>query len=330
MTFTPRIRIAVLSIATSSGILALKWSAFVITGSAALKSDALEGIVNVVASFFALGALIYAERPEDEDHPYGHGKIEHFSSAFEGGLVALAAALILYEGILTLVRGPEVRQLGLGLLINGASGLANGALGWFLLHQGRRLRSAALQADGHHILSDFATTVALLAGLGLAQLTGWLWLDGAIAVALGLWLARTGFMLVRTSSAALLDTEDPALVESLVGALNKLDRPDIISVHKLRTLRSGRHTHIEGHIVVPEFYTVAQAHDLVEEHTAAVVKLAQAGGEFTAHVDPCHRTACAGCKVAPCPVRLVPLVERLPYTVASVTRRLEQHDAWNR
>jgi cation diffusion facilitator family transporter len=317
-----RIRIAVLSITTSAGILALKWVAYFITGSAALKSDALESIVNVVASFFALGALIYAEQPEDEDHPYGHGKIEHFSSAFEGGLVALAAALILYEGVNALIRGPEVKQLGLGVLINGAAGLANGALGVMLIRQGKRLRSAALSADGHHILSDFITTVVLLGGLGVAHLTGWVWLDGALAIGLGLWLARTGFMLVRSSSAALLDTEDPQLVGTLVDALNKNHRTDIISVHNLRSMRTGRQTHVEAHLVVPEHYSVAQAHELTEAHTSAVMESAGAHGEFTAHVDPCHRAYCASCQVEPCAVRQTPFAARVPYTVASVTRRM--------
>lgn len=313
-----RIRIALVSIVGSSIILAMKWLAYLGTGSAALKSDALEGIVNVAAALFALGALVYAEKPSDREHPYGHGKMENFSAAFEGGLVTLAAALILYEGVSAILVGAVPHQFGWGIALNAGAGCLNGALGWFLLRSGRKHQSRAIEADGHHVLSDFYTTVGILAGLGLVWLTGWVWLDGAIAVAVGLVLVRTGFKLVQNSSSALLDSEDPETLGKLVDTLNQLDRAEIITVHGLRTMRSGRYTHIDAHVVIPEFLSVREGHDLVERHCQDVLRSMGLEGEFHSHVDPCRRAHCASCQVVDCPVRRVPFQSRERLTLESV------------
>ena len=154
-----RIRVSVLSITAGTLILVLKYFAFHISHSAALKSDAIESVVNVVAAVFALGAVIFAGKPADREHPYGHGKIEHFSAAFEGGMISLAAVLICYEAIHTLIVGVQLQDLDKGMAYNLAAGIGNGLLGFWLIHQGRRQRSVTLVADGHHVLSDFYTTV---------------------------------------------------------------------------------------------------------------------------------------------------------------------------
>jgi cation diffusion facilitator family transporter len=314
-----RIRIALGSIVASSLVLALKWVSYIWTGSAALKSDALEGIVNVVAGIFALGALVYAEKPSDREHPYGHGKMENFSAAFEGGLVSLAAVLIFYEGVSAIVYGRVLRDLGLGVAVNALAGGLNGLIGLFLIRAGRKHHSSALEADGHHILSDFVTSVGVLLGMGLVWLTGLAWLDGVIAIFVGLILVGTGFNLVRRSSSALLDSEDPEALKNLVAGLNRLSRPEVIAVHELRTMRSGRYTHVDAHIVVPEYFTVKDGHDLVEAHCAQVLKDCRVEGEFHSHVDPCQRAYCAYCSMPDCPIRQEPLQKRDPITLESAT-----------
>jgi cation diffusion facilitator family transporter len=311
----PRIRATLISLFAGLGILTLKFIAFRMTGSAALKSDAYEGVVNITAAAFALVAILFAEQPTDQDHPYGHGKIENFSAAFEGGLISLAAILILYEGVNSWVRPEPLRRLDIGLLVNLASGLLNGALGWYLTLRGRALNSAALKADGHHVLSDFYTTLAVVGGVALVWLTDLRWLDSLIAIAMGAWLLRTGYLLVRSASNALLDLEDPETVRNIVQQINH-ERPDeIITLHGLRTLRSGRHTHVDVHMVIPEYLTVRDAHDLVEGFGVKVLKGIGLEGEFHSHMDPCSRAYCRCCVMPSCPIRMEPSQGRRSLTI---------------
>ena len=260
-----RIRIASLSIVAGICILGLKFLAYTMSGSVALKSDAIESIVNIVAAVFALGAVIFSGKPADKEHPYGHGKIEHFSAAFEGGLISLAAVFILIEATKGLVNGVELKDLGKGLAVNLLAGVLNGLLGWFLVSQGRKQRSRALEADGHHILSDFWTSMGIAAGLVAVKLTGLKWFDPVMAMIVGLLLARTGFRLVKESSQALLDMEDPEMLSRVLAALNRTRTWDIIAIHEMRTFRTGRYTHVDLHMVVPEYYPVRRAHDLCED-----------------------------------------------------------------
>ena len=284
----------------------LKFLSYGLSGSVAIKSDAIESIVNVVAALFALGAVVFAGKPADEDHPYGHGKIEHFSAAFEGGLISLAAVFILFEAAKGFIYGVEFKNLGLGLAVNLLAGALNGLLGWYMLREGRQTRSRALEADGHHILSDFWTTVGIAAGLIAVKLTGFKWLDPFMAGVVGLLLARTGFRLVKESSQALLDMEDPEVLTKVLAAMNRVRTLDIIALHELRTFRSGRYTHVDVHIVVPEYYPVRQAHDLCEEFGKRALVEGNIEGEVHTHVDPCGRMYCDRCPVADCAIRQAP------------------------
>jgi cation diffusion facilitator family transporter len=301
-----RIRIALVSIVVGASVFLLKVLAVYVSNSAALKSDAIESVVNVVAAVFALGAVFFADKPADREHPYGHGKIEHFSAAFEGGMISLAAALIGYEAIHSILTGAHLENLTLGLSINLGAGLVNGLLGLYLVRQGRKHRSRALEADGHHVLSDFWTTLGLAAGLLLVRFTGLTWLDPVMALAVCVLLAYTGFKLVRSSSAALLDAEDPELVRHLVDVMDKVRPKDIVAIHELRTLRSGRYAHVDIHMVIPEFYGIGQGHELADQFGKAVLKEAELEGEMHTHFDPCLKAFCAHCDLEPCPVRQKP------------------------
>ena len=269
-------------------------------------SDAIEGVVNVVAAIFALGAVIFAERPPDREHPYGHGKIEHFSAAFEGGLISLAAALILWEAVEALIHGSQIRNLGMGLLLNAGAGALNGLLGLFLVRMGRRHGSRAIEADGHHVLSDFWTTLGLALGLLVVTFTGLHWVDPVLAIGVSVLLASTGVRLVRTSSQALLDREDPALLARLVDVLNKIRPPDLIAIHELKTMRAGRTAYVDVHLVVPEFYEIRRAHDLAESVGKMVLAETGLEGQVHTHIDPCERAWCRSCRLEPCPIRVEP------------------------
>ncbi len=319
-----RVRAILISLLGGTLILGLKAAAYFKTGSMALQSDALESIVNVVAAAFGLGAVIFAGQPADKDHPYGHGKMEYFAAAFEGGLISLAAIVIFYESTMALIRGVELKSLGLGLALNLAAGALNGLLGWFLLTTGRRLKSKTLEADGHHVLSDFYTTGGIFAGLMLVHFTGFAWLDPLIAMAVAVLLAKTGFSLVRESASALLDEEDEPMIERIVSGLDGLlkkgvDETGVITVHGLRAIRSGRYTHVDVHLVVPEYLPVAEAHDDTERFESKLIAAVGLEGELHTHLDPCRRKYCARCSDSKCPIRVEPLQSGLTLTAAEAT-----------
>jgi len=323
---------ALLSVGVGLIILGVKYAAYLATGSAAIFSDALESITNVVAALFGLLVLVFAGRPADQGHPYGHGKLEYFSAVFEGGLIAFAAVMIVWYAALELVRGPQVEAVDVGLALTVGAGVANAALGWFLLRTGRRVRSITLEADGKHVLSDFWTSAGVVAGLALVWLTGKAWFDPVAALVVGVNLAVTGVRLVRGAAGGLLDEEDTALLGSLVVALDAEREPGIIRVHRLRAIRAGRFTHVDAHLVVPEFWLVEQAHELTERFAAGVIGACDVDGEITFHADPCRRALCSVCELAECPVRIEPFRARPQLTVAEATQTDEAfwpggHDA---
>jgi cation diffusion facilitator family transporter len=315
-----RIRAGLLSLSVSVLLLGAKAIAYRMTGSSAVLSDALESIVNVVAALFGLGSLWYASQPADRNHPYGHGKIEFVSAAFEGGLIAFAAVLILFESGEALLTGRAPHDVDRGLWIVLGAGLVNLALGAFLVRTGRKTSSLTLVADGKHVLSDFWTSAGVALGLGLVHVTGLGWLDPVAAALVALWLLRTGAGLVRHAAGGLLDEEDPAFVRRLIEALGERMGAGVIRVHHLRAMRNGRFHHVDAHLVVPEFWDVDRAHRLTEKVSAAVLARLGVEGELDFHTDPCHQAYCASCDLTDCPVRREPFTGITPLTLEEARR----------
>jgi cation diffusion facilitator family transporter len=301
-------------------ILALKIHAARIGDSSALRSDALESTVNVLAAAFGLGSILFSEKPADPDHPYGHGKIEYFAQAFEGGLISLAGFLILLDTTLRLFRHESLDDLGAGLQLNLAAGALNGVLGLGLYVTGKRHHSQVLTADGIHLLTDLFTTVVLGAGLGLVLLTGWNWMDPVLAVAVAVFLFKTGFELVRESSGALLDAQNPELIERIVRHLNEIPRRSIITAHELRAQSFGRDKHVDLHLVVPEFLSIKEAHDESDRFAADLMSKLGHDSVVHTHIDPCERGYCGECSFTDCPIRMSPFRKILPFETARVIR----------
>ncbi len=310
-----RLRAAIVSVAAGTAIFAAKMVAWYLTQSSAVLSDALESTVNVVAATFAVLAIRYAENPVDRDHPYGHGKVEHLAAAFEGGLITFAALLIAYQAIQVIVHGPEVKSIDIGLAVVSGAAVANFALGAFVLRTGRRVGSPTLVADGVHILSDVWTTAGVLIGLCLVRVTGVVWFDPIAALAVGLLLARTGVRLVRQAAGELLDREDPELLRRLVEAFNEAKVPGLAGLHRLRALRHGAQVHVDGHVFVPENWTVRQAHDALEAFERVVRHRTGLAAEIAFHLDPCQDPGCEGCSADPCVTRRAPFVAPRPLTL---------------
>lgn len=307
-----------LSLAVSSAVLGIKFAAYGITGSSAIFSDALESIVNVIAALVALLVMKAVAAPADEDHPYGHGKLEYFSSAFEGGLVAFAALAIGYHAGQGFLEGRVPEAVGAGALLMIVSGAINFALGAYLVSVGRSQRSAALQASGRHVLSDVWSTVAVLGGLLAFALTGWTWVDPAVALLVAVLLLIQGARIVRESIGGLIDEIEPSSLTEMARAFTDSRKPGIIDIHQVKVIRSGRFHHIDAHVVMPEFWDVSTAHRVTEEFEAEVVKRYSYDGEMAIHLDPCGRNYCKVCSLPDCPVRAAEFVAEKEFIASHI------------
>jgi cation diffusion facilitator family transporter len=293
------LRVAAWSLALAVTLLGVKAAAWWLTRSTALWSDAVESVVNVVAGALALGSLVWAARPADDSHPYGHGRIEFLSAAFEGGMVSIAALAILFRGFEGLLSPSlETGRLGLGLALALSTAVANAIMGVILLVSARRHGSLVLKAGGVHLLTDAASTLVTVAALGLVALTGHRWWDGAGAIVLGVGAAFAGVRLVREAIALLLDerdTADEALIHRL---LSERTAPEagsdrICSFHKIRHRHVGREHWIDFHVQVPASLDVATAHAIAKAAEDALE--AALPGTATAHVEPCVDAECPRC-----------------------------------
>ena len=300
-------------------ILGIKLYAAVISNSSALRSDALEGTVNVLAAAFGLGSIIFAEKPADRDHPYGHGKIEYFSSAFEGGLIALAGFLILIDTVIRFLHHQTLGDLGLGLKLSVFSGILNGLMGIVIYGIGKKHQSQVLVADGIHLLSDLVTTVVLTLGLLIVYFTRIYWIDPLLAIGIAIFLFKTGYTLVDVSAKALLDAENPDLLQNIVDQMNSLPRGEVITAHGLKAQQFGRDTHVDLHVVVPEYITIKEAHAEADLIAGTLRDRLGHNSVVHTHVDPCERDFCEECQVEDCPIRANPFHAIKPFTRESLT-----------
>lgn len=275
-----------LAIATAVVTVLLKGSAWVVTGSVGLLSDAAESLVNLVAAIVALVSLTIAARPADDDHHFGHGKAEYFSAALEGIMVFVAAASIIYLGIERLLAPRPLEAVGIGLAISAAAAVLNGIVGRILIDVGTRHRSITLRADGKHLMTDVYTTIGVVLGLGLAWFTGWLWLDPVIAILVGLNILVTGYRLISESTAGLMDgslsTEDNARILAILEARTEKGR---IEFHAVRTRESGARQFMEMHMLVPGDWSVQRGHDAMEDLVDEIVAAFPAM-RVTGHLEP--------------------------------------------
>jgi cation diffusion facilitator family transporter len=273
------------SIAVAAAVLGLKLLAAWQTGSAALYSDAMESVVNLATAVMALYAVRLAQRPADRRHQFGHHKAEYFSAVVEGILIAVAALLILQEAWSAFIRPRQLTALGEGMALNGLATALNGAWCVFLIVWGGRHRSPALVAGGWHLLTDVATSVGVLIGLGLAALSGWQVLDPALAAAVALNIVWVGWRLVRDSVGGLMDEAVPAEAARRIRAAIAANADGAIEAHDVRTRAAGRASFIEFHLVVPGHMTVAASHAICDRLEAALQE-AVPGAEVVIHVEP--------------------------------------------
>ncbi|MBN9071007.1 MAG: cation transporter [Rhizobiales bacterium] len=264
--------LAAWSIPVALAVLALKAAAWWITGSVALYSDALESIVNVIASAVALWAIRVSYTPADADHQHGHHKAEYFSAVLEGVLICVAA-LMIFSASWEALRAPRViEQPWQGLAVNGFASLVNAAWAWLLIRTGRAERSPALVADGRHIMTDVITSVGVIAGLIGAVATGFRILDPLLAILVGANILYQGWQVVAGSLSGLMDravsTEEGLRIREIISMNSK----GAMEVHDLKTRIAGRATFIEFHLIVDAGMTVRESHEICDRIEEALRK----------------------------------------------------------
>lgn len=243
----------------------MKLLAWKVTGSVGLLSDALETVVNLVAGIIALASLIVAAKPADEDHAYGHTKVEYFASGMEGGMILIAAASIAWNSALHLVHPEPLEQLGKGIWLAGVATVLNLGVAQVLFQVGRRAESPTLQADAHHLMTDVWTTVTVIIAVCLVGWTGWLWLDPLMGLLLAAHIIFIGVRLIRQSMMGLMDTGFAEGDMQAVREVLKRHESEGIEYHALRTRQAGTRRFMSVHLLVPGKWTIAHGHEVAEK-----------------------------------------------------------------
>ncbi len=277
--------VALSSIVIALVVMALKYAAYLQTGSVALYSDALESIVNLATAVVAFWAIRLSHKPADSDHQFGHHKAEYFAAVLEGVLIVVAALLILRQAWLSYATPTPLENTTIGLTINLIATLINGLWALYLFRFGRRRRSPAFIAEAWHLTSDVISSVGVFFGLVLVALTGWLVLDPLLAVIVAVNILWSGWRVIRDSVGGLMDHAVSADVESEIRSIISAEATGALEVHDLRTRNAGRAVFIEFHLVVPGSMTVAAGHVICDRIEAALTKAIE-GCEVLIHIEP--------------------------------------------
>jgi cation diffusion facilitator family transporter len=313
-------KVILLSLVVGIVLMLAKFTAYFITSSNSILTDAAESIVNILASLFAFYSIYLAARPKDQNHPYGHGKVEFFSVFIEGALIIIAGILISFKSFYNLFFPHEISDLILGTVIIGVSGLINYALGYYLIDQSEKLNSLTLFADGKHLQTDAYTSAGLVLGLILIYTTGLNYLDSILSIVIGFYIVYSGYKLVRKSVSGLMDESDFDTTDEIVAILNEHRKNSWIDVHNLRTQRYGTDIHIDCHLTLPYYFDLNKVHEEVSELDKLVNHKANSTTEFFIHADPCVPQCCHYCKMLDCSVRSEPKTHDIAWTTENVSK----------
>lgn len=312
-------RIILFALITGIILMLAKFGAYFLTGSNFVLTDAAESIVNVLASSFAFFSIYLAAMPRDENHPYGHGKVEYFSVFIEGSLIGIAAITIIIKSVYGLIYPNAIHDLVTGALIIGATGIVNGALGFYMIRKGKALPSVTIDADGRHLLTDMVTSIGLVAGLLLIYFTKILWLDSALSIAVGLYILYNGYKLVRKSVAVLMDEADFTVVNEVINVLNEKRRDSWIDIHNFRAQKYGNELHIDCHLTLPNYFDLIKVHEEVKR-VDELINREVTQTELFIHADPCIPECCHYCSMPDCPIRSEPKTEDIAWTLDKIIR----------
>ncbi|MBK0383882.1 cation transporter [Pedobacter sp. SD-b] len=316
----PKIKIILFALIISILLMVIKFGAYFITQSNAILTDAAESIVNVIASAFAFYSIYLAALPKDQNHPYGHGKIEFFSAFVEGSLIILAGIIIIIKSCYNLFYPQIVNDLLQGSILIAITGFVNGIFGWYMVSKSKSLNSITLQADGKHLITDAISSAGLVLGLVLIYLTKILWLDSVLSIFIALYIIYNGYSLTRKSIGGLMDESDVKIIREIIAYLNKNRKDAWIDIHNLRTQKYGSQLHIDCHVTLPYYFDLNKVHQEISEIDKVINQNVNSETEFFIHADPCIPQCCHYCNKKDCPVRQEPKSKDIEWTLQNVTK----------
>ncbi len=318
--FSIQKKIAALSIL----LFLIKFTAWFLTHSVAILTDALESIVNVVAGLLGIYSLYVSAKPKDEDHPYGHGKIEFISAAVEGTLIFVAGILIIYSATKNFFKPNEVDKLDYGILLIAITAIVNYAAGYFCELIGRKNNSLPLIASGVHLKTDTYTTIGIIAGLILLYFTKIMWIDSAVAILFACLISYTGYKIIRSSIAGIMDEADTNLLTQMITTLNESRGQNWVDIHNMRIIKYGALLHIDAHLTVPWYFNVNEAHKEVDDLSNLLRKNYVDSLEIFVHSDACLDFSCAICIKMDCESRLHENTKNIHWTFKNISSN-EKH-----
>lgn len=308
-----------LLVTVSIVIFIVKIIAWYLTSSVSILSDALESTVNVAAGFIGLFSIILSAKPKDTDHPYGHGKIEFISAAIEGTLIFVSGIVIIYNAIQHLVNPPALSKLDTGLILIGITAALNYTVGYLCVRRGRHEGSPVLVASGTHLKTDTYTSLGIIAGIGLVIITGYPWIDSIAGLVFAILIMYTGYKIIRKAVSGIMDESDREIITEIIDVLNRNRLKTWIDAHNMRVINYAGFYHIDCHMTVPYYYSVNEAHDVLDSLTDILKLHFRERIEFFIHMDGCIFEQCGICHVENCPVRKMPPVKTITWDFDNVT-----------
>lgn len=319
-------RLIQISLAVSIILLAAKFLSYFITHSNIILSDAMESIINVVASAFAAFSIHLSAKPKDENHPYGHGKIEFLASVTEGLLIFLAGLFIFIKACSNFFFEQTIQAMDVGLIIIAATALVNFILGRILVHEGNKTNSLLLIAEGKHLLSDNMTTLVGVLGIIVVVITGMPEIDTFFSLLLGVIMLRSGYRIIRPSIAALMDEADNDLMNTVTRLFNENRKNDWIDVHNMRIVKYGSDIHIDCHVTFPYYYSLSETHSLVNDIEVMLRKNYPQELEIFIHADPCiEADSCIICLKQDCVFRKKNFEKKISWTPLLLSINKKHH-----
>jgi cation diffusion facilitator family transporter len=281
----------------------IKVFAFYLTNSVGILSDALESTVNIITGFITLKALQFAAKPRDEDHPYGHGKVELITASIEGIMIGVAGIMIISEAISRLGQPPAVVKMDVGIILMLVTAIANYLMGSYSMKMGQKHHSIGLASGGKHLISDTYTTLALIGGLVVFYITGYQWVDSFLAIFFGLFILYIGFNVLKSTVNGLMDEADTEALNSLVKTLATERNPSWINIHKLTYLKFGHVSHVDFHLTLPWYYNINQSSQQIADLKNIIrTQLPEEDIDISIQSEPCTYNMCHQCTLD-CPER---------------------------
>lgn len=296
----------------------LKAVAYVMTHSLSVLSDTLESVVNIIAALVGSYSLFIAAKPKDKDHPYGHGKAEFVSAAFQGSLIIGVGCLIIYKAIDSFTHPVSLHNLGNAIWLLAFIAIINIVIAIKLIRIGKKNNSLAIVSTGKLFQIDFFTTASVAIGIALLLITGNDKIDAIIALALGIYVIYDGYKILRKSLAGIMDEADMVLLEEVIAEINLTRNEKWIDLHNLRVIKYGTLMHVDCHLTVPWYFNVNEAHAAVDEFTQLIKNKFGASVEFYIHTDGCMPFSCPICTIQQCDKRTAPFVKKLDWTLENV------------